>query len=113
MKKLLLFTAIFLAYNLGAQFSQIHAARDGYYSHINTMESNSGNEQAMLTMVPDTLHYFFLKHYFRNSTQTVAPSGFQENELFYTIPTPYSTTLQVDYCGAVFSNSTSITVNGL
>lgn len=66
---------------------------------------------AAATSIHDTLDYFFYKHYFRNST---TPSTNPPNLLFYTVKSPYpSNTLVMGQCGAVFLNSSNISVNGL
>jgi hypothetical protein len=55
----------------------------------------------------DSLYYFFMKHYYRNSTVANA------NTQFYTLKSPYQTTLAISHCGAVFLNSSPIQINGL
>jgi hypothetical protein len=77
---------------------------------ISSRSANYQQGKTQTTLVHDTLNYFFNKHYYKNST---TPTSAPPNLSFYTIKSPYSSTLAIDGCGAVFLNSTTIAVNGL
>jgi hypothetical protein len=113
MKKIITLILAVVTIQASAQAPFIEVKRDGFYNPARNF-SSQGIENASVVSDSDTLHYFFNKHYYRNSTATVAPTGFPGNTLFYTVSTPYTTsTISITHCGSIFMNSSSIQVHGL
>jgi hypothetical protein len=111
MKKLLLLSSLCIFGVAQGQQANFKVGVGEFNPHRSFPATNVPN--SLMTGATDTLHYFFNKHYFRNSQFVVPPQTGPENNLFFTIPTPYSTTLQVTHFGSVFNNSVSLAVTGL
>jgi hypothetical protein len=116
MKKLLFLSIAVFTFNFGAKSQnqegimlQTNRANPAI-KESSTPASNQPGQRITSAAINDTLHYFFSKHYYKNST---TPASAPANLSFYTIKSPYTSTLNIDHCGAIFLNSSNITVHGL
>lgn len=71
---------------------------------------NTLKEKIATANINDTLHYFYNKHYYRNIANGSPTSP---NTQFYTLFVPYTGAGIITHCGAVFLNSSSISIKGL
>jgi hypothetical protein len=106
MKKLFIFCLASAAISAGAQL-QVQVTPQGAPRSFAAETSPAD----MPVSVNDTLHYFYNKHFFRNTyngTQT-SPNG-----QFYGLYAPYTNSAQViTHCGGIFLNTTPVQVVGL
>jgi len=111
MKRILLLISVAYSVNFLAQAQElkIQSVETASFPAVSSLVAPEENSPSLkpASAVNDTLEYFFLKHFFRNSTTANA------NLNFPTVSSPYPTTLAVSHCGAVFLNSSPISVTGL
>jgi hypothetical protein len=114
-KSFLRYSAVFFfAFTAKAQtsFISVEPAQVNPQRHFKTeVVSQNLHAKVNSALINDTLQYFYNKHYYRNVANGTPTSP---NTQFYSLFSPYtSMATNISHCGAVFLNSSSLTVNGL
>ena len=114
MKKILLLSVALFSFSFEAMAQQKELLLQTDYAAASVVRHPSllnAGSKIVSTTINDTLDYFFNKHYYRNLT---TPASAPANLQFLTIKSPYqSSSINLGYCGALFLNSSPITVSGL